>query len=150
MIRIKRTNSENQEFKKLVQLLNSDLAERDGANHPLSQFNTIENIKHVVLAYKNHKSIGCGAIAAYDMNTVEIKRVYVSPEVRGKRIGTMIISELEQWAKELGSSKCILFTGINQPEANRLYEKNGYRLIEKYGKLSEIAESLCFIKDISN
>jgi len=39
MISIIRTNSENQEFKKLVQLLNSDLAERDGENHPLSQYN---------------------------------------------------------------------------------------------------------------
>ena len=148
MITIVRTNSENQEFIKLVQLLNSDLAERDGANHPLSQFNTIANIKHVVLAYENDKPIGCGAIAAYELNTMEIKRMYVSPEVRGKRIGTHMLSELEKWAKELGSSICILFTGKNQPEANRLYIRNAYSQIEKYGKLAEIADSLCFAKEI--
>lgn len=148
MLTIIRTDSENQEFRKLVQLLNSDLAKRDGANHPLSQFNTIDNIKYVVLAYENHKPIGCGAIVEYDLNTMEIKRMYVSPEVRGKRIGTNILSELENWTKELGSSKCILFTGMNQPEANRLYERNGYRQIQKYGKLVEISESLCFAKEI--
>jgi len=148
MITIIRTDSENQEFKKLVQLLNSDLAERDGANHPLSQFNTIDNIKYVVLAYENHKPIGCGAIVEYDLNTMEIKRMYVSPEVREKRIGTNILSELESWAKELGSSKCILFTGLHQPEAKRLYERNGYRQIQKYGKLTKIADSLCFAKEI--
>jgi GNAT superfamily N-acetyltransferase len=148
MISIIRTNFENQEFKKLVQLLNSDLAERDGENHPLSKYNTIENIKYVVLAYENHKPIGCGAITEYDLNTVEIKRVYVLPEVRGKRIATKILSELENWAKELARSKCILFTGTNQPEANRLYERNGYRQIQKYGKLTEIADSLCFAKEI--
>ena len=148
MIRIVRTNAENKEFIKLVQLLNTDLAERDGADHPLSQFNTIENIKYVVLAYENNKPIGCGALAAYDSNCMEIKRMYVSPEVRGKRIGSHMLSELEKWAKELGSSRCILFTGKNQPEANRLYLRNGYSQIQKYGKLAEIADSLCFAKGL--
>lgn len=148
MIRIIRTNSENQDFIKLVQLLNSDLAERDGESHPLSQFNTIDNIKFVVLAYENNKPVGCGAIAEYDLNTMEIKRMYVSPEVRGKRIGTHILLELENWAKELGSFKCILFTGSKQPEANRLYESSGYIQIQKYGKLAEIADCLCFAKEI--
>ncbi len=148
MIKIIRTNSENEEFKKLVQLLNSDLAERDGESHPLSQFNTIDNIKYVVLAYENHKPIGCGAIAEYDLNTMEIKRMYVLPEVRGTRIGTNILTELENWAKELGSFKCVLFTGTNQPEANRLYKRNAYREIQKYGKLAEIADCLCFAKEI--
>jgi len=148
MIRIIRTNAENQEFKRLVQLLNSDLAERDGENHPLSQFNTIDNIKHVVLAYESHKPIGCGALSEYDSNSMEIKRMYVLPEVRGKRIGTLILSELENWAKDLGRTKCILFTGLNQPEAIRLYERNAYRQIPKYGKLTEIADCLCFAKEI--
>ncbi|RLD83306.1 MAG: GNAT family N-acetyltransferase, partial [Bacteroidetes bacterium] len=87
-------------------------------------------------------------IAEYDLNTMEIKRVYVLPEVRGKRIATKVLSELENWAKELARFKCILFTGANQPEANRLYEINGYRQIQKYGKLAEIADSLCFAKEI--
>lgn len=149
MISIIRTNFKNQEFKKLVKLLNSDLAKRDGENHPLSQYNDIENIKYVVLVYENHKPIGCGAIVEYDLNTVEIKRVYVLPEVRGKRIATKILSELERWAKELTIFKCILFTGTNQPEANRLYERNGYKQIQKYGKLAEVADSLCFAKELS-
>lgn len=148
MLTIIRTNSENKVFKKLVKLLNSDLAERDGENHPLSQFNTIAKIKYVVLACENHKALGCGAIAEYDLNTMEVKRMYVSPDVRGKRIATSILSELEQWSKELGSSKCLLFTGTNQPEASRLYKRNGYRQIQKYGKLAEIADSICFAKEI--
>jgi len=148
MKKIIRTNAENQTFKKLVQLLNSELAERDGASHPLSQFNTIDDLKYVVLAYENHKPIACGAIAEYELNTMEIKRMYVSPEVRGRRIGTHILSELENWAKELGSSKCLLFMGINQPEAKKLYERNGYKQIRKYGKLLEIADCLCFAKEL--
>jgi len=148
MIKILRTNSKNADFNKLVQLLNSDLAKRDGENHPLAQFNSIATIKCVVLAYYKQKPIGCGAMSAYDAQVMEIKRMYVVPEARGKRIGKQILSELENWAKESGSSRCILFTGSNQPEANNLYNKNGYKKIKQYGKLIEITDSLCFSKDL--
>jgi len=102
----------------------------------------------VVLAYERHKPIGCGAIVQLELNTVEIKRMYVLPEFRGKRIANHILSELENWAKELGNSRCILFTGINQPEANKLYERNAYKGIRKYGELIELPDCLCFAKDL--
>ena len=148
MIEIIRTNSENLEFKKLVQLLNTDLAKRDVNTHSLSQFNSIANLKYVVLALKEGKTIGCGAISICDFNSMEIKRMYVSSEVRGQRIGEKILSELENWSRELGGIKCILFTGSKQPEAIKLYQRNGYYPIEKYGKLMDIPDSLCFAKDL--
>jgi putative acetyltransferase len=148
MIEIIRTNSQNLEFKKLIQLLNSDLARRDGETHPLSQFNTVTNLKHVVLALMGDKAIGCGAISKYNFNSMEIKRMYVSPEVRGQKIGESILSELENWSRELGNSKSILFMGSKQPEASKLYQRNGYFLIEKYGKLKEIPDSQCLAKKL--
>ena len=148
MIEIIRTNSENLEFKKLVQLLNSDLAKRDGNTHSLSQFNSIANLKYVVLALKEGTPIGCGAISKYHFNLMEIKRMYVYPEARRQRIGEKILSELEDWSRELESIKCILFTGSKQPEASKLYERNGYCPIEKYGKLKDIPDSHCFAKDL--
>lgn len=148
MIEIIRTNSQNLKFKNLVQLLNSDLAKRDGRTHALSQFNTIANLKHVVLALRKDKVIGCGAISKYDDHSIEIKRMYVSPEVRGQRIGEKILLELENWSRELGSRKCILFTGSKQPEASKLYQRNGYCIIPNYGKLKNIPDSLCFAKDL--
>jgi putative acetyltransferase len=148
MIKIIRTNSENIAFKELVDLLNSDLAKRDGTTHSLSQFNTITELKYVVLALKEGKPVGCGAITKYDFNSTEIKRMYVSPAVRGLRIADNILSELENWSRELQCVKCILFTGSKQPEAIRLYQRNGYYPIEKYGKLKDIVDSLCFAKDL--
>ncbi len=148
MIEIIRTNSENIAFKELVDLLNSDLAKRDGTTHSLSQFNTITELKYVVLVLKEGKPVGCGAIMKYDFNSTEIKRMYVSPAVRGQRIADKILSELENWSRELESVKCILFTGSKQPEAIRLYQRNGYYPIEKYGKLKDIVDSLCFAKDL--
>ena len=148
MLTFKRTNSVNQDFKKLVKLLNDELAGRDGPNHPLSQFNPIDQLKYVVLAYDKDIAIGCGAIEKYDFNTIEIKRMYVVSESRGERVGTRILSELEHWAQELGSSKCFLFTGPNQPEAQKLYVRCGYKKIRKYGKLMSIPDAICFAKDL--
>jgi GNAT superfamily N-acetyltransferase len=143
-----RTNSQNPEFKKLVQLLNLDLAERDGKTHALSQFNDISNLYNVVLALKKDKAIGCGAISEYNFNSMEIKRMYVSPEARGQRVGEKILSELENWSRELGNSRCILFMGSKQPEAGKLYQRNNYNSIEKYGKLKDIPDSICLAKDL--
>jgi len=148
MIKIKRTNAENSAFKKLVELLNTELARRDGGDHPLSQFNDTAELKYVVLATKGDEAVGCGAIASYGEDAMEIKRMYVSSDVRGQRIGEKILAELENWVRELGVLKCMLFTGSKQPEANKLYQRNGYKEIGKYGKLKDIPDSHCFAKNL--
>ena len=147
MIKIVRTNSDDQDFIDLVKNLDADLAERDGNDHPFyAQFNKIDKIKYVVVAYENSKPMGCGAIKEYASNTMEIKRMYTSPESRGKGIATKVLTELEIWATELSYEKCILETGKKQPEAIGLYKKNGYKLIPNYGQYAEIKNSLCFEK----
>jgi len=147
MIKIIRTNSDDQDFIDLVKNLDAELAERDGNDHPFyAQFNKIDKIKYVVVAYENSKPMGCGAIKEYAPNTMEIKRMYTSPESRGKGIATKVLTELEIWATELSYEKCILETGKKQPEAIGLYKKNGYKLIPNYGQYAEIENSLCFEK----
>ena len=73
MIQITRTNSDDQDFIDLVKHLDSDLAERDGPDHSFyAQFNKIDKIKYVVVAYENNKPIACGAIKEFSPNTMEI------------------------------------------------------------------------------
>ena len=128
MLQLLRTNSGNSDFLELIRLLDADLAIRDGEDHSFySQFNKIDDIKYVVLAHENHKSVGCGAIREYSPGIMEIKRMFVLPETRGKGIATTILAELERWAIELSYTQCILETGYMQPEAIGLYQKNGYK-----------------------
>ena len=149
MIKIKRTDSEDQDFIELAKYLDSDLAKRDGNDHSFyAQFNKIDKIKYVVVAYENGKPIGCGAIKEYTPNTMEIKRMYTSPEGRRKGVATKVLSELETWATELSCEKCILETGKRQPEAIGLYKRNGYKLIPNYGQYAGIENSLCFEKEM--
>ena len=149
MITLIRTNSDNRDFLDLVKFLDADLAIRDGKDHSFyAQFNTLDNIKHVVVAYQDEKALGCGAIKEYMPDTMEIKRMYVSPESRNKGIATSVLAELEHWAKELSYAKCILETGKGQPEAIALYKKNGYTLIPNYGQYAGVDNSVCFQKEL--
>jgi putative acetyltransferase len=125
------------------------LAERDGNEHAFyAQFNKIDKIKFVIVAYENNKPVSCGSIKQYTPDIAEIKRMYTLPEYRGKGIASRVLNELEQWAGELSFEKCILETGKRQPEAIRLYEKNGYTLIPNFGQYAGEENSLCFEKVI--
>ena len=148
ILKIVRTNSDNPDFKELVKLLDAELAERDGADHPFyAQYNKIDKIKFAVVAYENGKPVSCGAIKEYSNDTMEIKRMYTLPESRGRGIAVKVLSDLENWTKELSFERCILETGKKQPEAIALYKKNGYKLIPNYGQYAEVENSLCFKKE---
>ena len=149
MVSLTRTTSDNKDFISLVKLLDAELAERDGKDHPFyAQFNKIDDIKYTVVAYENEKPVSCGAIKEYNPNTMEIKRMYTLPEFRGKGIATKVLIELEKWVNELGYEKCILETGKKQPEAIALYKKNGYKLIPNFGQYAEVENSVCFEKEM--
>lgn len=147
MIGIIRGDSENNDFIALVSALDQDLAERDGDEHEFyHQFNSIGALKYTLVAYSDTTPIGCGAIKEFDEDTMEVKRMYVTPEFRGNGIAGKMLHFLEKWALELGYTGCILETGKRQPEAIALYTKNGYTPIPNYGQYSGIENSVCFRK----
>jgi GNAT superfamily N-acetyltransferase len=150
MIHLIKTDSTNTDFIALVRDLDVYLAITDGTDHAFyAQFNKLDKIRFVIVAYENEKPVGCGAIKELMAGTMEIKRMYVTPENRGKGIASQLLSALENWAAELAFSQCMLETGIRQPEAIALYEKNGYERIPNYGQYAGIETSLCFKKEIS-
>jgi len=150
MINLVRTNSDNSDFRELVALLDQDLQIRDGDEHSFyAQFNKIDKIREVVVAYENEKAVGCGAFKEYSASAAEIKRMFVRPENRGCGIAGKILTELETWAKELKFSECVLETGVKQPEAIRLYKKSGYETIPSYGQYLNIENSVCMKKFIN-
>lgn len=150
MIICKRTDSEDPDFIALVKELDIDLAIRDGDEHAFySQFNKIQSIKQVIVAYEHDVAIGCGGLKEFSLDTLEVKRMFVEPKHRGKGIASVILRELESWAQESGYKKCILETGTKQPEAIALYQKNGYKRIPNYGQYLNVENSVCFSKDLT-
>src|SRR6478672_694291 len=78
MIHCIRTDSENGEFRKLVAQLDEELGQRDGAEHGFyAQFNTLNKIKHAIIALDNDQAVGCGALKHSSDDTMEVKRMFV-------------------------------------------------------------------------
>lgn len=142
-----RTNAGDHNFRMLVKALDLDLQIRDGDEHAFyAALNTTDTIRHVIVAYEGDEPVGCGAVRPYSANTMEVKRMYVVPEQRGRGIASAVLAALEDWCRELQFGRCILETGENQPEAIALYTRRRYRRIANFGKYAGVANSVCFEK----
>lgn len=150
MISCKRTDSNNEDFRFLVSQLDALLRVVDGEEHSFfAQYNKLDLIKHVVVAYDNDKPVGCGAIKEYAADTMEVKRMFVSPHLRGKGIASAVLKELEDWCREMKYSTYILETSVRLPEAIMLYEKRGYERIPRYGQYENVEVNVCFEKQLN-
>jgi putative acetyltransferase len=69
--------------------------------------------------------LGCGGIWLHE-DYAEVKRVYVSPKMRGLGLAKKIMARLEDEARAAGMKIARLETGIYQPEALGLYRALGY------------------------
>lgn len=142
-----RTNSENQDFSRLTGELDIELCRIYNTNPAdYEEYNRITDLPTVVLAYENGLPVGCGCFKIFDQNTIEIKRMFIQDNQRGKGIATSILKELESWARELGYSKAVLETGKGQPNAIKLYQKYGYEITENYNQYDELEISVCLKK----
>ena len=147
MMKIIRTDAKNLDFIRLIYELDAYLKVTDGEDHEFyNQFNGLDNIKNVVIAYKDKQAIGCGAFKKFDNETAEIKRMYVKINHRGYGIAQAILNSLELWALEKDFKKCILETGDRQIEAIKFDFKSGYIRIANYGQYAQMDNSNCFEK----
>lgn len=144
---IKRTDSSEVDFQNLVKCLDADLSVRNGDDHEFfNQFNKIDMIRNCLVAYIDGIPAACGAFKKLSEETVEIKRMYTSPEFRKRGLATALVQELELWAKESGFKKAVLETSAEQNEALSVYEKSGFYRIPNYEPYVGIDKSVCYEK----
>lgn len=148
-IKIVKTTSQNPDFLLLVTALDKSLWE----SYPELKTNywgnnIIELNPNVVIIYLENKPVACGCFKKYDKNTIEIKRMFVSPEARGFGLAKRILQELELWASELGYSFSVLETLHKQQEAIGLYQKVGYAIVDNYEPYVGLENSICMKKKI--
>ena len=146
---LKRTNSDNPEFRSLINLLDQDLNNRYGLLQlAYDEHNQIDFIETVVIAYCDDTAVGCGCFKKFDNESMEIKRMFVNASQRGKGIASAIIKELEHWAIALGYHNAILETGTLQHEAIRLYQRLGYVITANYEPYIDMEFSICMKKTL--
>ena len=85
-----------------------------------------------LLATLNAEPVGCGAVKLHPGAPAEIKRVWVSDDVRGLGLGRRLLGELERYAAERGWTAVQLETNRTLTEAIAMYRSSGYREVAPY------------------
>lgn len=148
-IQIIKTTSNNKDFIKLYTEFDAYLWDK----YPELKTNywgnnVIEFNPNVILIYFNKNVAACGCFKEYDKNTIEIKRMFVSPEARGMGFAQKILYELEFLASQKGYFYSILETLYKQVEAISLYQNVGYSIIDNYEPYVGLERSVCLKKQI--
>jgi len=76
--------------------------------------------------------VGCGALKLHGKAPAELKRMWVSPSVRGLGLGRRLLRELEDRAREAGAKAARLETNRTLREAISLYRASGYREVDAF------------------
>src|SRR6059058_1721605 len=79
----------------LIEALNAELSDRypePGANHfRLDPDEVADGQGAFLIASSGGRPVGCGAVRRIEARTGEIKRMYVSPDARGRGIGRAVL-----------------------------------------------------------
>jgi putative acetyltransferase len=118
-----------------------------GDSHPWVKPSPLDVASFLVARDRGGRPVGCVALLGDDDEFV-IKRMYVRPEVRGRRLGDRLLSAIEERARQLGARRVKLETGVPQPEAMAVYERNGYYQIEPFGDYADSPLSRCYARDL--
>jgi DNA-binding MarR family transcriptional regulator/GNAT superfamily N-acetyltransferase len=76
--------------------------------------------------------VGCGALKLHTDGWAEVKRMWVSPTVRGLGLGRRLLAELESQAAAHGMRTLRLETNRALTEAIGLYRTAGYREVDAF------------------
>ena len=84
------------------------------------------------LIYCDEKLAGCVGLRKIDNQNCEMKRLYIRPEFRGKKLGNILVERIIEDAKKIGYSYMLLDTLPFLQNAIHIYKKSGFYEIESY------------------
>jgi GNAT superfamily N-acetyltransferase len=103
--------------------------------------------RFLVIRDERGAGVGCGAVRLLDPTTAEVKRMWVSPTMRGRGAGWALLEGLEGAAVELGATKGVLDTNVTLTSALALYSAAGWQEVPAYNDNPEATH--WFAKDLS-
>ena len=137
----------------LVGRLNDELvavATEPNENHfSLTNAEVIGDAGRMIRVRLDGRLVGCGAVRRIEPTVGELKRMFVDPTLRGRRLGAALLDQLELRAVRLGLTELKLETGPRQAAARALYEASGYERCPAWGEyLDSPATSMCYAKTL--
>jgi DNA-binding MarR family transcriptional regulator/GNAT superfamily N-acetyltransferase len=85
-----------------------------------------------LIARLDGRPVGCGAVTITQPGVGSIKRMWMSPDVRGAGLGLRLLDALEKEAAGLGIELLRLETNKTLHEAQSLYRRSGYREVPAF------------------
>lgn len=122
----------HQDARFCVQSYFDELAERfdGGFDHARSISADVDELTPpaglLLVATLHSEPVGCGGLKFHDAAPTEVKRMWVSRDVRGLGLGRRLLTELEKQAAANGSAVLRLETNRNLTEAIAMYRAAGY------------------------
>ena len=87
---------------------------------------------HLLVARLHGEAVGCGALRLHGGTPAELKRMWVSPAVRGMGVGRRLLTELERRARARGARVLHLETNRALTEAIALYRSSGFVEVPRF------------------
>lgn len=151
MLEFQYTDGSNRDFNVLCHELDEFLNELAGGEVHRSeyiQYNQLDDIHDVIVAYDGDIPVGCASYKEYDKESAEVKRVFVRKEYRGKGISQRMMELLEQSARKNGYTYFLLESGEPLVAAMGLYHRIGFKVIPNYGPYKDMPDSVCMKKKL--
>jgi putative acetyltransferase len=155
-IRIAREPLTGSDALELITALNAELSDRypePGATHfrlDPDEVGPGRGAFFIARDAQSGASLGCGAVRVIEPGVGEVKRMFVRPTARGRKIGRAVLAAIEAEAPSLGISRLVLETGVRQHEAMELYRRAGFVTIEPWGEYIDSPLSVCLEKRLSS
>ena len=103
------------------------------------------------VGYVEGQPAGCAGARWSDrqLKVVEIKKIFLRPEVRGRGFGGVLLSGVESWATAQGACEAILETGVRNAAAIGLFESHGFQPMASYVAGRDPAVNRAFNKHLA-
>jgi putative acetyltransferase len=106
--------------------------------------------RYYFIAVEDDEVIGGIGLAEFEFfdDCAELQKLYLADRAKGRGIGYTLIRMVEDKARELGYKRIYLETHNNLTPAIHIYEKSGYREIEKPAGVVHATMDRFFIKEL--
>jgi putative acetyltransferase len=135
----------------LVAALDTELAESGYSESESFGYSTreLENASvHLVGASVGGRLVGIGGLELQDGGLAELKRFYVTPDLRGNGVADAILDVLERYARDRGARVLRLETGNRQDAAISFYRRRGFAVVARFGPYVDSETSVCMERDL--
>ncbi|SRR5258706_10880499 len=97
-----------------------------GVMLPRTEFEMAENIRDFVVAWEDHRLVGCGALHFYTPYSGEVRSLAVDPTLKTHGIGRKIVEVLEEEARANQLYSLFAFTYVD-----RFFSKLGFEEVDR-------------------